>query len=352
MDSTVKMEVGCTYLLAIHFHLQPMIWKRISLLLVVVVSLAALGVGSYLLLRQPTAAPKNTSSFSVVSTVYPLDFFARSLAHDAQLSDTTFTLLTPQGVEPHDFEPSARDLTVLQSADLVLINGGGIDGWIDRSLSDLPPTTQILRLSDLPSIAPLLINEEEVHAHHEAEEGETHDAHEEEEAFDEHIWLDPVLAQAVVDAIGAALPANTHTNDRHLSLKTALKDLDLRYKKGLSSCQKEDLFVSHASMGYLAKRYGFHQHPISGLSPHAEPSPARIAELIKEAKAQQIEYVFFETLTSPKLAEVLAKQIGAKTLLFHPIEGLTDKEREAGETYLTLMEKNLENLKRALVCQP
>ena len=102
---------------------------------------------------------------------------------------------------------------------------------------------------------------------------------------------------------------------------------------------------------YVAHRYGLNLHAIAGLSPEAEPSPQRLAKLTERIKDKKISTVFFETLTTPKLAETLARETGAKTDVLNPIEGLTESEQRAGKNYDSIMQENLVALRRALVCQ-
>jgi zinc transport system substrate-binding protein len=130
-----------------------------------------------------------------------------------------------------------------------------------------------------------------------------------------------------------------------------LSELDEKYRIGLAECAIRDAVASHAAFGYLAKRYNLNMINIAGLSPKEEPSPRRMAEIAELARAKNIQYIFFETLVSPKLAETIAREIGAQTLVFNPIEGLTDQELAAGEDYISIMEKNLANLRTALRCR-
>jgi zinc transport system substrate-binding protein len=109
--------------------------------------------------------------------------------------------------------------------------------------------------------------------------------------------------------------------------------------------------TTHSAFSYLARRYGLTQIPISGLEPESEPSPADLAALVKLLKERKVRYVFFETLVSSKLAETLAREVGAQTLVLNPVEGLTKEEQAASKTYVSLMEENLRNLRMALDCK-
>src|SRR4029077_5157773 len=133
---------------------------------------------------------------------------------------------------------------------------------------------------------------------------------------DEFIKADPAHADAYTKNAG--------------SLLSQLSTLDQEYKSGLAQCAVKDVVVSHNAFRYLAKEYGFQTLAISGLDPEQEPSPARIAQLADLAKREHIKYIFFETLVSPKIAQTVADEIGAQSLVLNPIEGLTSDDAAKG----------------------
>ncbi|MHB1118267.1 MAG: metal ABC transporter solute-binding protein, Zn/Mn family, partial [Minisyncoccota bacterium] len=130
----------------------------------------------------------------------------------------------------------------------------------------------------------------------------------------------------------------------------AIEQLDQRFYEGLQGCEKHDIIVSHEAFGYLARRYGFNTISIAGISPDEEPSPRSLAELVNTARAKGVPYVFFETTASPRLSETIAREIGVQTLVLNPLESLTVSEIQSGEDYHSVMEKNLTNLRKALIC--
>ena len=99
---------------------------------------------------------------------------------------------------------------------------------------------------------------------------------------------------------------------------------------GLETCARREFITSHAAFGYLARHYRLEQIAISGLSPEAEPSPARIAEVQDEAREHRITTIFYETLVSPAVAESIAGDLGLRTDVLDPIEGITDQSRGIG----------------------
>ena len=129
-----------------------------------------------------------------------------------------------------------------------------------------------------------------------------------------------------------------------------LDQLDRDFQAGLHSCTTRTLITSHDAFGYLARRYNLHIVSIAGISPDEEPSAAKLAELSKLIRDQQLHYIFFESLVSPRLADTIATETGARTLVFDPIEGLTNEAQKQGKNYLAIQRENLHNLQTALAC--
>ena len=266
----------------------------------------------------------------VVATFYPLYEFSRSVAGDR----ADVVSLVPPGVEPHDWEPSPQNVVQLQQARLFVYNGAGFEPWVDKLLKDVPGggATVIVDATKRIPLVPV---------------GTT---------VDPHVWLDPVLAQAQVDAIRAGLEQADPTHaaafaDNARRFKEQLARLDGAFAAGLRDCARRDMFTSHTAFTYLARRYGLTQVPVMGLAPESEPSPAVLAAIAGLARRQHARYIFFETLVSSRLAEALAREVGAKTLVLNPIEGLTKEEAAAGKNYVALMEANLANLRTGLGCR-
>src|SRR5699024_5832582 len=107
--------------------------------------------------------------------------------------------------------------------------------------------------------------------------------------------------------------------------------------------------VSHKAFSYLANRYGLEQISVTGISPSEEPSPKAISNLIEIAKEKELDYIFLETLASPKTVDIIAKEANLEILVLNPLEGLTEKEEKEGMDYVSIMEDNLVSLKKALV---
>lgn len=303
---------------------------------ITLLAILAVGVGAYLLWAGRSVAPaKQTESgkVKVVTSFYPLYYFASRIGGDRAV----VTNITPAGAEPHDYEPTAQDVAAMEDSRLLFILGTGLESWGSRVAKNLDADR-----TTVVSAGQGLMNG------HVMEEGEN--------VIDPHVWLNPALAKKMVDRMAAAYvqadPADAAAYRSNAAvLKNDLDSLDADYRKGLSSCAMHEAVTSHAAFGYLAKEYGFTQVPIAGLSPDAEPSPKELADLSAFVRQHNIGILFFESLVSPKLAETLATETGAKTLVLDPIEGLQPEALAQGQDYLSVMRNNLANLRAALQCR-
>lgn len=294
-------------------------------------------LASAVLLVGLSACGDNSSSsgkLDVVAAFYPLQFVTEQVGGD----NVTVTNLVKPGAEPHDLELSPQQVSQVAEADLVVYLNGfqpAVDESVSQQAKDSSlDVTTVQQLND--GYVPL-------------EEGELH---EDEKGKDPHVWLDPTRLAGIADAVAKKLSDidadNASTYEANAkALRTKLESLDGKYKAGLANCQQKTIVVSHNAFGYLAERYGLTQLAITGLTPEEEPSAARLAEVVDFARKHNVKVIFFETLVSPKIAETLASEIGAKAEVLDPIEGL---ESDSDDDYFSVMESNLTTLKTALNC--
>jgi zinc transport system substrate-binding protein len=173
--------------------------------------------------------------------------------------------------------------------------------------------------------------------------------------MDPHVWLDPGLLGRLVQRVEAGL-AKADPGGRAVYAENAaayrreLGLLDDEFGRRLRDCPRRVIVTAHAAFGYLARRYGLTQEAIAGLSPESEPDPQRLAHLAELVRSTGTTTVFTETLVSPKVAETLAREAGVGTTVLNPLEGLTQKEMDAGKTYASVMRDNLGLLVKALGC--
>jgi zinc transport system substrate-binding protein len=257
----------------------------------------------------------------VYTTFYPLYDFTKKIAKDR----ADVSMLVPAGVEPHDYEPSSKQMSEIYSQQLFIYLGEAMEPW-GAKIADQLAQKGIATVE----LGKGLIKDN-----------------------DPHLWLDPNLAREMAHRIYEALSEVDDANasfysNNYEELSQKLIELDRFYADSLKDVTNRNIVTSHAAFGYMASRYKFNQISISGITPFHEPSPKKIAELIEICKSNDIKYIFFEPLSSPKIAEALAKEIGAQTLVLDPIGSLTAEQIKSGEDYFSLMRKNLDNLVKAM----
>lgn len=244
-----------------------------------------------------------------------------------------------QHAEPHDWEPAPADILTIKKAAIFIYNGAGMEEWVDKLDSSVLAGKKVVRAADFVNVLTAQYTED----------GEPST----DGSIDPHIWLDPINAQTIVGGIANAAVntdsdnAEYYTNNAN-SYIAQLEELNQEYNETLIQANSKQFVTSHAAFGYMAHRYNLQQIAIMGLSPDAEPTPSRMAQIIQHVKDNNIKYIFFETLISPKLSEVIASESNAQTLVLNPIEGLSEQESAAGANYISEMKLNLTNLKYAL----
>ena len=301
--------------------------RIVCLLLLAITACIFIGV-ALVKVPQPKKTTQATGKLSVLASFYPLAYFAQSIGGDL----VTVQNITPTGTEPHDFEPTPQELVSVYNSKLFIYNGAGLESWVDKVLPDIQ--SKGIAIVKASNGIDILGGDKQP---------------------DPHIWLDPVLAQRIVlnirDGLIQADPKNSSVYTQNAnSLIVKLIDLDQQYQKNLYNCQQKDVVASHQVFAYLSKRYNFQPFAITGLSPDQEPSPQTMADLTNLIQEKKVKYVLTETLVSTKLADTLAAETGATTLVFNPLEGLTPDELNAGQNYFTIQQQNIKNLSTALQC--
>lgn len=301
-------------------------------------------VGTALLMSAGCAAPRvESGQLQVAATTYPLVFFAEQVGGP----EAKVLQMIPTGVEPHNWEPSPRDIVAIEQSDVFVFNGAGLEPWGERVAESLEGKSTIV----VEAAEGLELIEASGGDEHDDDDSDKHG----NKGLDPHVWLSPTLAKLqvrhIANALAQADPNNRSRYERNAGkLEDRLEQLGEQFHRGLAQCRTNRFITSHAAFGYLAEEFGLEQVSIAGLSPDARPNPARMAALSELVKEMGGKYIFFETLASPALSETLAQEVGAETLALNPLEGLTPEEVQAGSDYLSVMQENLANLRVALEC--
>ena len=270
----------------------------------------------------------NESKLQVISSFYPLHEFSQNVGKEK----VDAKLLVPVGIEPHDWEPTIKDVQKMQKSDLIIINGIGFENWVDKLYEMnyqgvvVDTSIGIIKNMDEESSIPK----------------ESYD-----ESGDPHIWLNPVFAKIQVRNIADAFSDSDPENRQYFQENTAnyINELDLldsKIRNELSGCN-HDFIAFHDAFSYFADEYGLTQHTvISSYEPHAEPTAKTLENVINKAKQLNLKIIFTEETADPKTSQVIANEIGGKILVLSPLEISGDG------TYISKMTENLNHLKEAL----
>lgn len=319
----------------------------------------------------------------VYSSIYPVWDFTSKVGGDK----IDNKLLVPMGSEAHDWEPSPTDIAGLEKADVLVINGLGMEFWTKSVLDSL--SNKDLTLIDTSKEANLIEghshdhdhdhdddhdhdhdhNEDKEHEHDEHDEHDKdhdHDEHDKDHdhdkhdhdgeiklSYDPHIWSSPVQAKKqmkiIMEELSKKDPENADYYKANFDKYAAEFDkLDSEYRDGLGNLPNKKIVVSHEAYGYMTHEYGLTQMGIEGLIPESEPTPQRMAEIIDFVKENKINTIFFEQSSGSKVAEAIEKATGAKIKVLSTLESLTKEQVDNGDDYFSVMRQNLEVLKEAL----
>jgi zinc transport system substrate-binding protein len=293
-------------------------------------------------------AAKGGGKLHVITTLFPLYDFTREIAGER----AEVKLLLPPGMEPHGFEPKPEDIFRVSKADIFIFTDKYMEPWA----ADLVKGVGNGRLlvvdagqgaKFLPAAGGADEHEGEKEAH----------GHDHGEGMDPHIWLDFANAQKMVENIAGGMAAKDPANrnyylERGAAYNKRLAALDKKFTEGLSGCSMR-LFLhgGHYAFGYLASRYGLDYRAAYAATANAEPTPKKIAGLINLMRSSGLKHIFYEELIAPTVADAIARESGATLLKLHGAHNIARDELEAGATFISLMEKNLENLKVGLQCR-
>lgn len=262
--------------------------------------------------------PSQAATRSVVVGLYPLAWLVDQLA----APDVAVQSLAAPGVDPHDMELTAAQMTAVQDADLIIVVPG-LQPALDDAVAGLP-TSKVL-----DATKGIALIEGQTHA-----EGE----HADEHATDPHVWLDPQNMVTIAKSVAALLGADASV------ITSELQALDNEFTTQTAQCMSRDLVVSHAAFGYLANAYNLTQWPVAS-SPDVEPTPRDIADIAEFVRSSRVTTIFTEPLIDPGIAQTIAQETGARTAVLDPLENITE-----GNDYLSVMRQNLDAIVAGLGC--
>jgi zinc transport system substrate-binding protein len=290
------------------------------------------------------SADVKADRLTVVASVFPLFDFAREVAGP----DAEVRMLIPAGVEPHSWEPRPSDIVGVARADIFLYVSEEMEPWAHSLVSAVGARgVEIVEVMERLGLE----NTGRGQGHSGIEEGPP------DIEADPHFWLDLSLSARTAEMIGSLLAkedpeASEGFASRARTYAGQLEDLDRAFSKGLENCRTR-VFVTggHSAFGHLAKRYDLEQISLYGVSPDSEPTPAHLASVSDLMRRRNLEVVFFEEMVNPRLAMVLASEVGASTSVLTPAGNLTVERMDQGVSFIQVMKENLQNLRKGLYCE-
>jgi len=316
-------------------------------IILAIVGLVVVALGIIALSQIKGAKPKVTlwsqknidaGKIKITTTLFPLYDMAKSIGGDK----AHVSLLVPPGIEPHTFEPTPSDIIKINEADCFIYTGRFMEPWAEDIIKGVVNKTLIVvDASKGTRMIPAVSSDKD----------------EPSGALDPHMWLDfdnaKIMAKNIAEALAAKDPAaQTFFNQNADAYNTKLAELDAAFRKTLSTCKsREIVYGGHYAFGYLARRYGLRYLAAQGVSPDAEPTARDLVRLIEQIKKNNIHYVFYEELTSPKIAETIARETDAKILLLNAAHNVTKDQFERGVSFFEILNTDLEQLKIGLECQ-
>jgi zinc transport system substrate-binding protein len=305
---------------------------------IVVIAAIAGGLIALTLIKGTNQRNTDAGKIKITTTLFPLYDMAKNIGADK----ADISLLVPPGMEPHDFEPRPSDIIKINEADIFIYTGRFMEPWAaDIIRGVVNKKLIVVDASKGTRMIPAVF----------------HDKDGPGGALDPHIWLDFDNARIMVDNIAEALEAKDPSEKAFFKQRAddyhkRLSELDAAFRKTLSTCKhKEIVYAGHYAFGYLAHRYGLTYLAAQGVSPDAEPTAKDLIRLVDQIKKKNIYYVFYEELSSPKIAETIARETHAKLLLLNAAHNLTRDQFQRGVSFFDILNADLKNLEIGLECR-
>ncbi|MGB4588519.1 MAG: zinc ABC transporter substrate-binding protein [Clostridiaceae bacterium] len=285
--------------------------KKIGLILTALVLSAAFAVG---------CAPKtgnieeNNGKIKVSTSINPVDQLVNLIGKDR----VETSRMVPAGSEPHDFEPTIKDMGLLTETSLLFINGLGMETWVDKAVEN--SGNKNLKIVDLSTGVDLIPIE--------GQENEN----------DPHIWLSldalVIMAESVEKELSVVSPEDEAYFKENLeAFKTEATAMKVEYEEKFKPFKGKAFVTGHAAFGYLTRELGLVQKAVEGPFQEGEPTPKSLEELISFVKNEGIKTIFLEEQSSPKVSETLATETGSQTVVINPLESDGELLPTLKETY-------------------
>ena len=278
---------------------------------------------------KPAPAKNAEGKLPVVASFYAMKEMTEAIGGDKVL----VTTLIPEGTEPHEFQPTTRSMKDLSRARAFVQQGLGMEPWADDMVR-AAENRNMVRITAAQKVIPI--------ANEDKEEIREHGQ------YDPHAWLSPVCAQveaaAIVRGLSQADPDNAaYYQANGKKFISRLQQMEETYKGKFQDLPRKEFVTGHAAFAYLCRDFGLEQNSVEGVFAAGEPNARQLAKLVEYCREHQVNTIFTEAAVSPKTSQALAREVGAKVVPIHTLEG-----GEGEGDYLAQMEENLERIYESL----
>ncbi len=285
---------------------------------------------------------KSKDTLTVYTTIFPIEDFTKKIGGKHVEVKSVY----PAGADAHTYEPTMKTMMDIADSDLLIFNGGGLESFIGKMESSLK-NEKVVKVEASEGVQ--LLSSEEQHGNEEHGHDDEHHHHDK----DPHIWIDPenatIMAENIKNALSEEMPsAKEDFEKNYQDLKAKLQQLDTDLRTVIESADRKEILVSHAAYGYWGHRYGLEQISITGISSENEPSQKQLQGIIETAKKHHIKYIIYDQNPVTKVVDTIQKETGTKPLTLHNLEYITEKDKQDKEDYFSIIDKNIETLKKAL----
>ena len=277
----------------------------------------------------------------IAATIFPPFDFAKAISKDK----AEVKMLMPTGAESHDYEPTLQNIDAVSRCDIFIYVGGSADKWAKKLLDAVPNNTRtvICLTEEVPTLK--IDGSEHSHSH----------SHDHDDEIDEHVWTDPKNVETIVEKIAEILcekdSENTSVYIENLeAYKKELTKLDNDIKNTVAAAKYNVLaFADKFPFRYLANAYKLNYvSALDGCDSDTEPTLAAVQEVINTIEKYGLSFVIYTEDSSGDIAESISKMTGAEPRLLYSCHNISRSQLESGETYISLMNKNISVLKEAL----
>ena len=320
--------------------------KKIFLIILVII---IIGLAGFFVFKSGTKneTENNNDKIKIVTSNFASYDFLRAIVGDNKNVELTFLL--GAGKDTHSYDPTAQDLIKIQEANLFVYVGGEMENWSDKVINSLDNTdVKIICIADYID----MMKEEKI-------DGAEHNEEEEEEevAFDEHIWTSPENAIKLVNSLkDEVIKIDEKNKDKYEKNAEKyieeIKNVDKQIKEVVDNKVRDRLiFADKMPMQYFLNYYGLKSSAaFSGCSTETEPSAGTIAYLQNKIKEEQIPVVLYIELNDGRVAKTIASEVGngCEAMQIQTLHNISMDDFNNNETWVSLMTRNIEVLKKAL----